>query len=76
MNDLLDRVPLNVAPRIRERLARLLHWDSRLRGVGYTSFLEAAMDAYEAGKWTVPTDEPDSAQLRQEAATAAGRDRA
>lgn len=46
-----ERVRMNVQPDVRERLQQLLLHDDHLRGVGYSDFLRAALDAYEVGLW-------------------------
>lgn len=37
------RVPINIDPEVRERLAHLL-WQPEMRGIGYSAFLNRAID--------------------------------
>lgn len=53
-----ERVPMNVDPAVRTRLNRLLCVDSRLMGIGYSAFIDAAIDAYDAGEWDPISPKP------------------
>lgn len=45
------RMTMMIRPQVRQRLRTLLMVDGDLRGVGYSDFLDQAIDAYEAQQW-------------------------
>ena len=45
-NDTRERVPINIRPEVRQRLRDLL-MEPEFRGVGYSSFIERAVEAAE-----------------------------
>lgn len=50
------RVPINVHPDVRSELAMILCDEPRLRAVGYSEFIHAAIRAFLNGQFTVRDD--------------------